>query len=223
MSSHKHLVFDGTYLHRPVSIIAVMDGETKRVIKGEYGVHENRRDDLLDFFLPFRERGLDPVSVTTDGNPQVMRTIRMLWPGVILQRCVVHVQRQGIMWCRRPPKRTDAKKLRELFLRVSDIDTAEERDRFTDGFMAWEDHYGGRIKKQPERGRVFSDIKRARSMLSKALPDMFHYLDDPKIPFSTNSLEGYFGRLKEHYRKHRGLAREKRYNYFSWFFHLKPN
>jgi hypothetical protein len=200
-----------------------MDGEDKRVIKGEYGVHENSTDDLLDLFLPLQERGLDPVSVTTDGNPQVMRTVRMLWPGVILQRCVIHVQRQGIMWCRRPPKRTDAKRLRELFLRVSDIDTTEDRDRFTEDFMAWEQRYGSRIHKQPERGRVFSDIKRARSMLCKALPDMFHHLDDPRIPHSTNSLEGYFGRLKEHYRKHRGLATHRRSNYFSWFFHLKPN
>ncbi len=147
----------------------------------------------------------------------------MLWPGVILQRCVVHVQRQGIMWCRRPPKRTDAKRLRELFLRVNYIRTTETRDRFIEDFMAWQQHYGSRIKEQPERGRVFSDIKRARSMLSKALPDMFHYLDDPSIPHSTNSLEGYFSRLKDHYRQHRGLAIERRGNYFSWFFHLKPN
>jgi len=39
-------------------------------------------------------------------------------------------------------------------------------------------------------GYVFSDIKRARSMLLRALPDMFHYLDNPLIPTSTNGLEG---------------------------------
>ena len=87
----------------------------------------------------------------------------------------------------------------------------------------WEQKYGKIIVARPEKGKVFSDIKRARSMLLKALPDMFHYLDDPKIPHSTNSLEGYFGRLKEHYRQHRGLARQKRSNYFNWYFHLKPN
>jgi transposase-like protein len=163
-----------------------------------------------------------PRSVTTDGNQQAMRTIRMLWPGVILQRCVVHIQRQGIMWCRRPPKRTDAKRLRELFLRISHIYSTEERDRFIEDFMAWEQHYGRRIQEQPERGRVFSDIKRARSMVSKALPDMFHYLDDPKIPSSTNGLEGYFSRLKGHYRHHRGLHRDKRHNYFKWYFYLRP-
>jgi transposase-like protein len=222
MESHTRLIFDGTFLHRPVSVIALMDGVDNKVMKGKYGVNENSTDDLLDFFLPLQERGLEPVSVTVDGNPQAMRTIRMLWPGVILQRCLVHIQRQGIMWCRRPPKRTDAKRLRELFRRVTYIYTNKDRDRFVDDLKTWEHRYGGKIDGQPERGRVFSDIKRARSMLLKALPDMFHYLEDGQIPSTTNALEGYFSRLKRDYREHRGLHPAKRNNYFNWYFHLKP-
>ncbi|MFH1314044.1 MAG: hypothetical protein ABIJ00_12575 [Candidatus Eisenbacteria bacterium] len=59
-------------------------------------------------------------------------------------------------------------------------------------------------------------------MLSRALPDMFHYLDDPRIPSSTNGLEGYFAQLKGHYRQHRGLTRQKWTDYFNWYFHYKP-
>jgi len=54
--------------------------------------------------------------------------------------------------------------------------------------VQWEEKYGRYIDVQPEKGRVFSDIKRARSMLMKALPYMFHYLDNPDIPFTTNGL-----------------------------------
>jgi hypothetical protein len=54
-------------------------------------------------------------------------------------------------------------------------------------------------------------------MLQKALPDMFHYLDDHDIPRSTNGLEGYFSRLKRYYRQHRGLTPKKRENYFAWY------
>jgi hypothetical protein len=75
---------------------------------------------------------------------------------------------------------------------------------------------------QPERGRVFSDIKRARSMLIKALPDMFHYLNNPDISFTTNGLESYFSRLKSHYRQHRGLRKKKLDNYFKWYLYYKP-
>ncbi len=52
--------------------------------------------------------------------------------------------------------------------------------------------------------------------------DMFHYLDDPHISTTTNGLEGYFSRLKSHYRRHRGLSPRKRPNYFAWFFHFAP-
>ncbi|MCH8909706.1 MAG: hypothetical protein IH867_03105 [Chloroflexi bacterium] len=40
---------------------------------------------------------------------------------------------------------------------------------------------GGEMAAREETGRFFSDVKRARSMLLRALPDMFHYLDDAHI------------------------------------------
>ncbi len=77
------------------------------------------------------------------------------------------------------------------------------------------------VQQSTNRGKVFSDIIRARSMLTKAISDIFHYLDDSNIPRSTNALEGYFSRLKEHYRLHRGLSPYKRNNYFNWYFYFK--
>lgn len=135
---------------------------------------------------------------------------------------MVHIQRQGLSWCRTYPKTVSARKLRDIFLQVTNIRTKEERDKFLELQAKWEQKYGRFIAMQPEKGRVFSDIKRARSMLLKALPDMFHYLDDPGIAFTTNGLEGYFSRLKGHYRQHRGLSREKLNNYFSWYLFYNP-
>lgn len=199
-----------------------MDGKTNTVIAGKYDVRENSDSQLVAFFSPLRERGLNPMSCTTDGNPQAMRTIRMLWPDIVIQRCLVHVQRQGLSWCRRYPKRTDAKKLRDLFRVVTYIRTKKERDMFLVRFRGWEEKYGHLIAEQPGKGWVFSDLKRARSMLVRALPDMFHYLDHPDVSSSTNGLEGYFSRLKTRYRQHRGLSPKKRYSYFAWYFRLRP-
>lgn len=218
----EHMIFDGTFLHRPVSIVALMNAKTNTVIAGKYDVRENSDSQLIAFFSPLRERGLSPVSCTTDGNPQAMRTIRMLWPDIVIQRCLVHVQRQGLKWCRTYPKTGYARKLRDIFREVTYIYTKEERDRFLAKLNSWEEKYGRDIALKQEKGRVFSDIKRARSMLLGALPDMFHYLDDPGIPSSTNGLEGYFSRLKARYRQHRGLKPEKRGNYFAWYFRLRP-
>jgi hypothetical protein len=199
-----------------------MDAKNNTVISGKYGVSENSDTHLLAFFRHLIAKGLNPTSFTVDGNPQVIRTLKTLWPDIIIQRCLVHIQRQGLVWCRRNPKTTYARKLRDIFLLVTSIRTKTDRDRFIESINIWENEYGWFIQSHPERGRVFSDIKRARSMLLKALPDMFHYLDNPNIPFSTNGLEGYYSRLKRNYRQHRGLSKKKLYNYFAWYFYLKP-
>lgn len=217
----KHLVIDGTFLVNRIGILVVMDASNHSVISGKYGVAENSDRQVTGFLERLKDLGLDPVSCATDGNPQVIKVVSSLWSEVTMQRCIVHVQRQGLMWCRRFPKRTDVKRLRELFLQVTLIDCIEERDRFLTRLSSWEDRYGKHIQSSREKGRVASDVKRARSMLVKAVPNMFHFLNNPCIPKSTNGLEGYFSRLKHRYRQHRGLSQNRRSAYFSWYFLLR--
>jgi len=221
LSTFKHVTFDGTFLHRPNSIVVLMDANSNSIIDGKFGIRENSDNQLRSFFQPLKNMGFKPKSFTLDGNPNVIRVVKELWPQVLIQRCMVHIQRQGIMWCRRSPRRTDSKHLRNLFRRVTYIKTIAERNIFLSDVETWEQRFGCSIISKPERGRVFSDVKRARSMLLKAIPNMFHYLDDLSIPKSTNGLEGYFSRLKSNYRSHRGLKPEKRASYFKWFFILK--
>lgn len=218
----RHFVLDGTFLHRPRSIIALMDAQTHMLLAGQYGVSENSEPQLQEFLKKLIPAGLCPQSFTVDGNPNVIRVLRQLWPDIKVQRCLVHIQRQGLSWCRTSPKTTYARRLRKLFLQVTKIKTSADRDAFLNAVVAWENEYGSQIRGWRERGHVFSDIKRARSMLFKALPDMFHFLDNSLIPISTNGLEGYFSRLKGHYRQHRGLRKEKRSDYFRWYFHFVP-
>lgn len=217
----RHILFDGTFVHGRKGIVALMDGENCLIQAGEYGIQENSIEQLNSFFLPLLRNGLCPKSATVDGNPQVIKLFKVMWPYITIQRCIVHIQRQGLMWCRRFPKRTDAKHLRKIYLRITCIRNGKDRDNFLNDFNKWEKRFGKRIDSSPERGKVFSDIKRARSLITKAWPDMFHYLEDQNIPFSTNGIESYFSRLKNNYRQHRGLSPEKRKSYFKWYFNLK--
>lgn len=221
LSKIKHIIFDGTFLKRPRGIYAAMNSETHKLLSAAINVKESA-NDLLQFYSQLSEAGLYPESATTDGNTAQMKQLKSLWPEIKLQRCIVHVQRQGLSWCRRNPKRTDAKHLRELLLKLTEVKTKEDSLRFIKGFYAWENRFGAGIESSPNRGWVFSDLIRARSMLMKAIPNLFHYIDNPKIARSTNALEGYFSRVKEHYRLHRGLSKRNKVNYFNWFFFLKP-
>lgn len=220
-ASIRHIILDGTFLKRPRGIYAVMNSETHQLVQTAINVRESARD-LLWFYIKLDEAGLKPESATTDGNTQQIKYLRMLWPEIIHQRCIVHVQRQGLSWCRRNPKRTDAKHLRELFLRLTNVKTKQQSQKFIKAVYLWEKRFGPDIEDSPNRGWVFSDLLRARSMLLKALPNLFHYIENPKIARTTNAVEGYFSRVKEHYRLHRGLSKTNRTNYFKWYFFLKP-
>ena len=221
LSCIKHMLFDGTFIHGRKSIVVVMNNSKHEVYAGQYGIAENSIPQLKLFFQPLKDNGLYPKSATVDGNPHVIKLLKEMWPHIVIQRCLVHIQRQGMMWCRKFPKRTDAIHLRKLFQKVVYINSVSERDSFIQEFNKWEKRFGKNIDLRLERGKVFSDIKRARSMLTKALPNIFTYLDDPSISPSTNGLEGYFSRLKANYRHHRGLSPRQRSNYFQWYFHLK--
>lgn len=212
------LVADGTYFNRVDGLFAVMDGGRNEVVAGAYGMTEKSRA-APQFLAGLRARGLMPDYATVDGLPALVRAFRAVWPGIGIQRCVVHVQRQGLMWCRARPKRPDARDLRALFLRVAAIRTGAERDAFLADAASWEAGHGPALAREA-RGPVVDDVVRARSMLLKALPDLFRYLDDPAVPRSTNCIEGYFGRMKRRYRAHCGLAASRRAAYFQWHFTL---
>jgi len=221
LSKHQHLLFDGTFINKRKGVFVVMDAAPYSVVHAAPEMAEGPAH-LTPFCTLLAQRGLAPLSATVDGNPHLIRILRRLWPTILIQRCLVHIQRQGLCWCRRYPKRTDARHLRALFLQVMAITTVSERDQFLVQLQEWEHRYGYRLAGLPERGRVFSDLKRARSMLLAALPDMFHYLENPAIPKTTNAIEGYFARLKHRYRQHRGLIRAHRNAYFRWYVYLCP-
>ena len=124
-------------------------------------------------------------------------------------------------WLRRYPKLQASKDLREILLTLSDVKDEKSKGVFTRRFYRWEKQYGRTVLALPSKDKVYGDLHRTRSLLLHALPDMFHYLDDQCIAATTNKLEGYFSRLKEIYRKHRGMSKKHRNNYFAWYINLK--
>jgi hypothetical protein len=150
LGEYRYLIFDGTFLHQPQSVVALMDAQSHKVIYGQYGVHESSADELATFFKSLIEGGLNPISCTVDGNPHVIKVIKKLWPNILIQRCLVHIQRQGLSWCRRDPKTTYGRKLREMFLLVTRIHTKDERDQFLELVKQWEEVYGRYIGREPD-------------------------------------------------------------------------
>lgn len=63
-------------------------------------------------------------------------------------------------------------------------------------------------------------VRRCYFAIKRALPNMFHYLQNPNIPHTTNGIEGYFSHLKNHLDLHRGLTVKNRINFIKWYVHF---
>ena len=105
------------------------------------------------------------------------------------------------------------------------IRTFEEKTDFIGKLNLWLTMYGRKIDQLPKNDKIYSDLQRTKSLLVHASEHIFHYLENPLIPFSTNRLEGLFARMKENYRRHRGLRVQNRERYFIWYayFHNSKN
>jgi len=193
-----------------------MDNANGKIVNHRYCPRENY-DNACALFTELTK----PVAITIDGNTSIIRAIKAVWPDIIIQRCLVHIQRQSLAWLRRNPQLPAAKSLRQLLLNVTNIETEAQREIFIDQWLKWEKRFGQTVVRLPSNHKVFSDLQRTRSLIIHALPDMFHYLADRQIPPTTNKLEGYFSRLKLVYRQHRGLSKSNRANYLNWYVYFK--
>lgn len=218
-SDIRHLMIDGTYFNHDNCLIAIMNGENGIIVEHTYCQRENY-DQTRKMLERLKAKGVEPVSVTLDGNTSVIRAIKVVYPNIIIQRCLVHIQRQGLSWLRKYPKSRAGKELKILFITITNIRNRREKGRFVKDLKAWEDKYGEWVLFLPSEHKVYGDLQRARSMIFHALPDMFHYLDNPNISFTTNKLEGYFSLLKTRYKGHRGMSKKHRKNYLKWYIYF---
>jgi len=218
--SVKHILFDGTYFKHENCLMVVMDSVANKVIGQNYHLRENYLT-AFNLFKELANKGVSPMSITIDGNTSVIRAIKAVWPEIAMQRCLTHIQRQGLSWLRKFPKIQASKDLRRLLVCLTDVKTHKDKEIFINNFRVWEKKYGRYILSLPPSEKVHSDLRRTRNLIIRALPDMFHYLDNRNIPATTNKIEGYFSRLKSIYRQHRGLSKSKRKNYFDWYIFFK--
>ena len=187
----RYLLFDGTFLDRYHSLAVLMSRQTHQLVRGQFGVREHSEPDLRTFFEPMVAEGLFPRSFTVDGNRHVINVLRSLWPNAAIQRCLVHIQRQGLSWCRISPKTTYARRLREIFLQVTGISTMARKEAFLKLFATWEDRYGAEIA---ARRKVMSD--QLASLNREALPYLKD-LDQERLEAICAAVAGWLDMAEE--------------------------
>lgn len=211
-----HLVLDGTYFHKTGCIICLMDIPSQNIISTIYVNKENYKN-VFPWLQELKSKGLDPTHIVVDGERSVMRAIKDNWPDIIIQRCLYHIQHEGMRWLRTYPKTIAGKELRCLLGTLCAIKTVRERDHFIKSFDCWIKTHKDFIKTLSSSNIAFKDLKRTIVLIKNALPDMFHYLNEPGLHSTTNLIEGLYSRLKSDYKRHRGLTEQNKRQYLKWY------
>lgn len=225
-SERVNLLIDGTYFNDDLCLILYRDNTIKftqlyRLTDGEW--FEELSEDLANLL----QLGVQIESITCDGHKALLKAIKDVCPQVTLQRCLVHIQRMCLIWLSARPKSEAGKELRKIVSQLHLIEDNLQRDYWLVSLLKWHDTHKDYIREKsinPETGRYWYThkmVRRAFMVIKRALPDMFRYLENKRIPKSTNGLESFFGHLKGHVNVHRGLSLLHRRQFIQWYLYLK--
>lgn len=221
-----NLLLDGTYFANKVCLVLFRDNNIKatlfyRITDGEW------EDELTEDIENILNLGVEIESVTCDGLSNILKSIKKTSPETIIQRCLAHIQRETLIWLTRNPQSPAGRELRDIVRQLHTISDRNAWGYWVVDLINWYEKYQSFVNEKtynPETGRYWfthRTVRKAFVHIKRALPDMFHYLDNPKIPKTTNGLESFFGHLKQNISLHRGLSKEHFKNYIKWYLYYK--
>jgi transposase-like protein len=220
LSKYKYVIFDGTYFHKNGCLICLKDSVSQKIISSIYTARESY-EIVHPWFKELHTNGLMIKYIAMDGERSIMRAVKDVWPDAKIQRCLYHIQREGMRWLRTYPKTLAGQQLRRLLNNLSSIRTINDKEQFIANFKAWHKENHQHIKSLPSSTIAFRDLKKTITLIINALSDMFHFLDMKHIPSTTNLIEGFFSRLKSDYRRHRGISEKHKISYLKWYCFFK--
>lgn len=141
----------------------------------------------------------------------------------------MHLQRWALALITRNPRTLPGKEIKPLVQNLYSVDNHKLKRLWVQEFEQWCVKWESFLKERTyhEDGRrwwyTHKSLRRVRSLIKNALPDLFHFLADPEIPKTTNGLEGRLSSFKQHYRQHRGLSKKRREAYIVWYLSVIVN
>lgn len=225
-SEKVNLLIDGTYFSKDLCLVLYRDNTIKftqlyRLTDGEW--YDEMKEDLENLL----KLGVQIESITCDGHKSLLKAIRKVCKHVTVQRCIIHVQRMCRIWLTMNPKSIAGMELRTIINQLHKIENKEQWGNWVVNLYNWHEKHKEFLDQKSynfDTGRYWYThkmVRRSFTVIKKALPDMFHYLDNDRIPKSTNGLKSFFGHLKSHITLHRGLSKEHRKSFIRWYLYYK--
>lgn len=221
-----HLLIDGSYFPNGLCLILYYDHDIRYVQLYRHTKEENYKE-ILEDLQNLKTLGVDVFSFTCDGHKAVLKAIRKAYPESLIQRCLIHIKRQTKNYLSENPKTEPARQLLLISKNITAIKTHEACGIWLLSFKLWCDTHFDYVNQksfhEPTNRYWYThkNLHSAYTLILKAIPNMFHYLDHPTIPHTTNRLENYFKHLKEKLTLHSGLRLEAKKNFIKWYLHFK--
>lgn len=222
------LIIDGTWFKKQNCLLVYFDHHLKKVQWWRYTTSE-KAEQIQPDLLALKKQGVIAKSLVSDGGTGISRAIRLVYPNQPHQRCLVHLQRLALSWITRRPKTEAGKQIKPIVQKLYQVNSPQAKKDWVGEYQNWSTKWEKFLKEKTYHENkvnwwyTHKSLRRVRSLITNALPDIFHYLDWPGIPKSTNGLEGRLSSFKQHYRQHRGLSKTRREGYISWYLMVVVN
>lgn len=230
---------DGTYLPYGRCLLAAVDGLTGEVVAWQWC----GRETTAAYGQLFR-RLARPDCLVADGGPGCMGAARGAWPGVRVQRCLVHVLRDTRRDLTDRPRTDAGRELLSLARRLTRVRSIDDAARWLAALNAWHNTYGGFIRQRTyarddpanpkaRAGRTWwwthERLRRAYHRLVRLNRDgvLFAFCDPAitaggPVPSTTNRLEGGVNAdVKRVAYAHRGLNDAHMRRACEWVLYMK--
>lgn len=220
---HAFVVADATSVG--MGVVGILRSET-HVMTWHHGIRENSELWLRTFSTIPR-----PSAVVCDGQKGILKALKLLCPDVVIQRCLVHVERNMHTKLTRHPKSEAGQDLRQLVDQLFLVRTENDMAEFVALFLALYDRHETFLKQRtmnvdPTSSRKWwythRSVRSAYRQIDQLIRDdqLFAFITHPELhmPRDSNGLEGGVNSpLKELLHRHRGLTATHQQRLADWY------
>lgn len=205
------LILDGLYISKDCVVLIVFDGVSNKPILWGFAKRENFYTwaNILD---RIKSSGISVRGIVSDGQKGLILALKMNFPSISHQRCMAHIVRLSLAWLTMKPKTEAGISLRSLVILLHKIKTKEESEIWINSYLKWRESFHDFLKEKSinpltgYRWYTHRKLRAVNSLINRALPSLFIFLEDPLIPSTTNKVEGGINApLVELLHRHRGI------------------
>jgi hypothetical protein len=194
-----------------------------------------RFEGYLEDLTRLKEAGYQPKAIVSDGHIALLKAIQAVFPHIPQQRCLLHIQRQCLLWLTQHPKTLAAQSLRYIVLQLLKVESTDEAQVWDVLFEVWcelfqdvlvEKTHATKVDQSKPRSWWYThkSLRKAWRLLKNSQPNLWLWLAQPEVPKTTNLLEGGLNApIKRLLHRHSGLRLDRQKLAIAWWVFFRNN